>query len=612
MATTSQQVQQLYVAYLGRAADKAGLDYWLSELNTDTPVLTLDDLRANFVNDQPEYAAIYGGLDRTAQVTEIYQNLFNRAPDAAGLTYWTTGGGSTVSADLLLTAFINGAASADSIAVSNKVFVAQTYTDTAGASYNAEAGASVIADVDGTAASVSTALTAIANGTLTGQVPGLALINAVDVAVADRVAYETANKTTTDALVAKLAANATTGTATDGITSTSTFAQKVAAIQTDADNFRLAVSSESDTSVLVTRAATADTTLKATVASLTNAEKTAANTLVAAIAAEATAKTGAATAVEKAAVEAGLTADTTATTALAAYTDAADLYSTYVLATAAERTAIDTDFADSTYFATFKAAVVKDAAYADAIKATLAATDALDTNTTTATTTTQVNGITVTGAADATAGSTNANKYVTDLAAKTAADKLVADAQAADANVTAADALTAAYGDKTAAVTDAKADLTAFTGAGIDLAPLTVDATTGAITGLTASAAKDVFYFDTNATTGVKAALIDASTGSIALGDGDSLVLGTALSYNSGALSTGNNNVSEFFLVQNGNDVQLVVETSVFGSSAAVTTAATGAVTTPGATGDNVAVITLTGVTVADLTVANGVISHVA
>ncbi len=33
MATTSAQVQQLYVAYLGRAADKAGLDYWLGELN---------------------------------------------------------------------------------------------------------------------------------------------------------------------------------------------------------------------------------------------------------------------------------------------------------------------------------------------------------------------------------------------------------------------------------------------------------------------------------------------------------------------------------------------------------------------------------------------------
>ena len=47
MAITSAQVQQLYVAYLGRAADKAGLDYWMAELNSVPATLTLENLRSN-------------------------------------------------------------------------------------------------------------------------------------------------------------------------------------------------------------------------------------------------------------------------------------------------------------------------------------------------------------------------------------------------------------------------------------------------------------------------------------------------------------------------------------------------------------------------------------
>ena len=137
MATTSAQVQQLYVAYLGRAADKAGLDYWMAELNATPAVLTLENLRANFVNEQPEYSDAYAGLSRQDTVIKIYNNLFGRAPDAAGLTYWTTGGGATVNADQLLQAFINGAGATDSKVVANKVLVAEVYTSTAGDNFAA-------------------------------------------------------------------------------------------------------------------------------------------------------------------------------------------------------------------------------------------------------------------------------------------------------------------------------------------------------------------------------------------------------------------------------------------------------------------------------------------
>ena len=58
-----------------------------------------------------------------------------------------------------------------------------TGTDTVGTAYNVEAGTSVLVGVDSTPASVTAALAAISGGTLAGQVPGLALINAYDAAV---------------------------------------------------------------------------------------------------------------------------------------------------------------------------------------------------------------------------------------------------------------------------------------------------------------------------------------------------------------------------------------------------------------------------------------------
>ncbi|MDF2641115.1 MAG: outer rane adhesin-like protein, partial [Pseudomonas sp.] len=148
MATTSAQVQQLYVAYLGRAADKAGLDYWLNELNGSTTApasLTLENLRANFVNEQAEYQDAYAGLTRSETVSKIYLQLFGRPADAAGLEYWTNGAGASVNADQLLVAFVNGASAADAQVITNKVLVAEVYTSTAGANYVAADAKSVIA-----------------------------------------------------------------------------------------------------------------------------------------------------------------------------------------------------------------------------------------------------------------------------------------------------------------------------------------------------------------------------------------------------------------------------------------------------------------------------------
>lgn len=122
MAITAQQVQELYIAYLGRPADKAGLDYWMAELNAEPAVLTLEDLRANFVNEQPEYANTYGGLSTAQIVAKIYENLFGREGEADGLAYWTGEvQNGNVPVDMLLVAFLNGASEADRAVVDQKV-----------------------------------------------------------------------------------------------------------------------------------------------------------------------------------------------------------------------------------------------------------------------------------------------------------------------------------------------------------------------------------------------------------------------------------------------------------------------------------------------------------
>lgn len=92
--------QQLYLAYLGRAAEPAGLAYFAglsrqAALPMDMGAMywrygaepglrqVLDSIAAS-----PEAAALYAGSDAAA-VTAMYRNLFNRDPDPGGLAWWS-------------------------------------------------------------------------------------------------------------------------------------------------------------------------------------------------------------------------------------------------------------------------------------------------------------------------------------------------------------------------------------------------------------------------------------------------------------------------------------------------------------------------------------------
>jgi len=597
MAVTSAQVQELYVGLLGRAADKAGLDYWLGQLNATGSTLTLENLRANFVNEQAEYAATYGNLARADLVKAIYTNLFERTPTTEEVNYWANG---SVSADQMVVAFLNGASTADQQVVSNKVFVAETYSNTVGANYTAAGATAAVANVDGTAASVSAATAAIANGTLAGQIPGVAQINALSAAQTAVTTFEAANKAAADALVAKIAASnkeagyATASTKTDDINATSSYSAKVDAVVDDAAYARGQVSGVT-TNVLTADAGDKAAAVTAAYNALANtAEKALADKLVAATAAEATAKAALATPVQKASLEAGLA---TAATGLVGtgnkYADGKAVTDAYVAADEAGRKAIDAEFKDVSYYSTYKEVAVKAAAYADATAATAAAKDALVLDT-------------VSNPADTT-GTAAGKAYFDALTAKNAADTLLVSAKAADADIAAAKALKDAYTEQTKAVSDAQTAVDKIAVAG-QVAVVKLDGSDKAGTGTEAAPIKDVFYFADKS--------VAASAGSdfkiTSFGAGDSIVLGSnTYTYNGGALTSGDNNALEFFVVKSEAGVQIVLETSKFGSASVAADATTGVVSTVAGVTDAAAVITLTGIAAEHVSVANGVISYV-
>lgn len=107
VADIKTQVMELYVGFLGRAADQAGLSYWVNKIFSGS--LSFEDLRASFATPlQREYWDIYGTLNNHDLTVKIYNNLLNREPEAAGLSYWVAELDSgRIAADQFINAILN-------------------------------------------------------------------------------------------------------------------------------------------------------------------------------------------------------------------------------------------------------------------------------------------------------------------------------------------------------------------------------------------------------------------------------------------------------------------------------------------------------------------------
>ena len=151
---------ELYIATFNRAPDAVGLNYWGGRLNDG---MTLEDIARSFFDQQESQSAYPTQLSDAAFIAKVYQNALGRAPDAAGLKYWTQElQASHVSRGCFVMALINGANaptgnSADALYLQNKEKVGAHFALENGLN-DLPAAKSVLDGVSITSASVTSSL----------------------------------------------------------------------------------------------------------------------------------------------------------------------------------------------------------------------------------------------------------------------------------------------------------------------------------------------------------------------------------------------------------------------------------------------------------------------
>ena len=117
-------IQGIYVALFGRPADPAGLAYFNAQTNNGANLTAIGDLAST-----AEYQARFDGLNNVQIVTRIYQELFGRDPDAAGLAFFVAALNSgTQTINTIAINILDGAQGADAQVVANKVAAANLFT----------------------------------------------------------------------------------------------------------------------------------------------------------------------------------------------------------------------------------------------------------------------------------------------------------------------------------------------------------------------------------------------------------------------------------------------------------------------------------------------------
>jgi hypothetical protein len=89
--TNQDLVSEVYIGYYNRSPDPTGMSFWLNSMANGA---TLTQVANAFANSS-ESIAVYPFLSNPnlanagSFVTEVYSNLLNRAPDGAGLQFWS-------------------------------------------------------------------------------------------------------------------------------------------------------------------------------------------------------------------------------------------------------------------------------------------------------------------------------------------------------------------------------------------------------------------------------------------------------------------------------------------------------------------------------------------
>lgn len=196
-------IQQLYVAYFNRPADAAGLAHWAGFMANGG---TVAQISAAF-SQSLEYQVEYSQSTNAGVVNAVYQNLFGRPAEEAGLAFWVKAlTDKTMTVDNMVTTIAAGAQTTDKVAYESKVVVATAFTNAldtdaekagySGANANKAAKAllsNIKTAADATAAVVPATLNASVATVVKAATPftlesGLAAYGVADKAVADFLA----------------------------------------------------------------------------------------------------------------------------------------------------------------------------------------------------------------------------------------------------------------------------------------------------------------------------------------------------------------------------------------------------------------------------------------
>jgi len=140
LTSPAQLVTELYIGYYDRAPDPVGITFWKTALNSGTSLAAIANDFANSSESLAQYPflATPTSTNTLSFVQQVYENLLNRAPDAAGQAFWAgqiasgavTPGQFILDVELSVNAQ-NGTADADTL--TNKVTAGLDYATRVGA-----------------------------------------------------------------------------------------------------------------------------------------------------------------------------------------------------------------------------------------------------------------------------------------------------------------------------------------------------------------------------------------------------------------------------------------------------------------------------------------------
>ena len=126
MAVYSNDVQKIYIAYYGRPADAVGLAFWESQLEATGG--NLSAIIGSF-GASSEFDTRFGGLSDSSLISNIYQQLFGRDPDAGGLAFYLAElQAERMTLQYISIAVLNGSQNNDLNIINNKTAASTLFT----------------------------------------------------------------------------------------------------------------------------------------------------------------------------------------------------------------------------------------------------------------------------------------------------------------------------------------------------------------------------------------------------------------------------------------------------------------------------------------------------